>query len=217
MFGWRKKSEGFDWHAYVRTTIKIRREARRDRIDAARQAALDKAHAAGQAVAAGGKAAGKAALSGAQVGAERGAQGASWFATNLGRALVAAFGPLGSGLSDGVARMTRKLQKFDLAGPLALIGAIALASGLYRWRTFRLDAEAWVPLGLGLAMLLVAAPALLGRTGVALPAMTGRTWALGLGGAGARAALLIGGRMIADRPGGFGGSDIYVSTWTNRA
>ncbi len=30
---WRKKSKGFDWHKHVRTTIKIRREARRQKID----------------------------------------------------------------------------------------------------------------------------------------------------------------------------------------
>jgi endonuclease YncB( thermonuclease family) len=176
VFGWRKKQEAFDWHAYVRTTIKLRREARRDRIDAARQAALDKAHAAGQAVAAGSKAAGMAAVAGAQAGAEHGAKGASWFATNLGRALTAAFGPLLSGLRSVSGGMFDKLKGFDLAGPLALVALIALTSGAYRVYAQRLDAEAMVALGLGALMLLISAPALLTRFGVAAP----RTWAIGL-------------------------------------
>ena len=198
MFGWRKKSEGFDWHAYVRTTIKLRREARRDRIDVARQAALDKAHGAGQAVAAGSKAASKAALAGAQVGAEHGAKGAAWFASNLGRAFAAAFGPLGAGIRDSAGRALPRLAGFDLAGPLALVGTVAAASGTYRWSTVRLDAEALVPLGIGAMLLLAAAPALLTRGGIALPRLGAKAWLAGLGGAAALAALFVGGRMLVD-------------------
>ena len=29
MFAWRKKPEGFEWHEYIRTTILVRRKARR--------------------------------------------------------------------------------------------------------------------------------------------------------------------------------------------
>ncbi len=176
MFGWRKKPEAFDWHGYVRTTIKVRREARRDRIDAARQAALDKAHSAGQAVAAGSKAAGMAAVAGAQAGAEHGVKGASWFAANFGRAFNVAFGPLVTGVRGLSAPLFDRLKTFDLAGPLALVGVIAVSSGAYRVYAQRLDAEAWVALGLGLLLLLAAAPALLTRFGVAEP----RTWAAGL-------------------------------------
>ncbi len=176
MFGWRKKPEAFDWHAYVRTTIKLRREARRDRIDAARQAALDKAHAAGQAVAAGSKVAGQAAIAGAQAGAEQGAKGVSWFAINLGRAFSAAFGPLFTGVRGASAPMFEWLKTFDLAGPLALVGAIAFSSGAYRAYVQKFDAEALVALGLGAVMLLAAAPAVLTRSGVTAP----RTWMLGL-------------------------------------
>lgn len=212
MFGWRKKSENFDWHSYVRTTIKLRREARRDRIDVARQAALDKAHAAGQAVAAGGKAAGKAAIVGAQVGAEQGAKGASWFAANLGRAFSAAFGPLGTGMRDAAARIFPRLAAFDLAGPLALIGVIALASGGYRWATVRLDAEAAVPLALGVVMLLLASPALLTRGGVAVPRISSKTWLLGLGGAAATAALIVGGQMLVAPGRGIGFGSFGTAT-----
>jgi endonuclease YncB( thermonuclease family) len=169
MFAWRKKPEGFDWHTYVRTTIKLRREARKDRIDAARQAALDQAHAAGKAVAAGGKAAGKKALKGAQVGAVQGAQGVSWLGQSAWRAVVIAFAPLFSGIATQVTRMTKALGGFNLAGPLALIGTIALISGGYRWHSVRLDAEAMIPLAFGAALVLAALPALLGQVGYRLP------------------------------------------------
>ena len=44
---WRNKAEGFDWHAYVRTTIHLRREQRRARLDQIGRAAAGQAKAAG--------------------------------------------------------------------------------------------------------------------------------------------------------------------------
>jgi len=64
MFGWRKKPEDFEWHRYIRTTIKVRRENRRRRIEDAKYAAAEQVHAAGAALAAGSKAAGAAAMDG---------------------------------------------------------------------------------------------------------------------------------------------------------
>jgi len=46
---WRKKAEGFDWHNYVRTTIKLRREQRRAKIEEIGRVAVDQAKAAGDA------------------------------------------------------------------------------------------------------------------------------------------------------------------------
>jgi hypothetical protein len=51
MFGRRKTSDGFEWHKYVRTTIKLRREERRQRIQEARRAAVHQAGAASVALA----------------------------------------------------------------------------------------------------------------------------------------------------------------------
>ena len=42
MFGWRRRSEGFEWREYVRTTVLVRRADRQRRIDDARLAALAK-------------------------------------------------------------------------------------------------------------------------------------------------------------------------------
>ncbi len=43
MFGWRRRSEGFEWHEYVRTTILVRRADRQRKVDDVRMAALAKA------------------------------------------------------------------------------------------------------------------------------------------------------------------------------
>ena len=48
MFGWRRKSDGFEWQKYVRTTIKLRREDRAKKIDEIKQAAASGAMAAGR-------------------------------------------------------------------------------------------------------------------------------------------------------------------------
>src|SRR6476661_4564427 len=68
MFGRRKSNDGFEWHKYVRTTIKLKREQRRQRIVDARRAAVHQAGEAGVALAAGSRAAGAAAVDGARAG-----------------------------------------------------------------------------------------------------------------------------------------------------
>ena len=49
MFGWRRKGDGFEWHKYVRTTIKLRREDRRRKLDEIKVAAAANAAHAGRA------------------------------------------------------------------------------------------------------------------------------------------------------------------------
>src|SRR5262245_10166221 len=49
MMFWRKQSDGFEWHKYVRTTIKLRRDDRRRRIDEVKHAAVDGLRDAGRA------------------------------------------------------------------------------------------------------------------------------------------------------------------------
>ena len=68
MFGKRKGGEGFEWHRYVRTVVRERREARKDKVREARRAAGEHVGAAGEALAAGSKAAGVAAVHGARAG-----------------------------------------------------------------------------------------------------------------------------------------------------
>lgn len=49
MFGWGRKKDGFEWHKYVRTTIKLRREDRRARILDVKEVAADGLKYAGRA------------------------------------------------------------------------------------------------------------------------------------------------------------------------
>jgi hypothetical protein len=61
MFAWRKKTEGFEWHQYIRTAVRHRRQQRHERMVEARRAAGQQVQAAGVALVAGSKAAGVAA------------------------------------------------------------------------------------------------------------------------------------------------------------
>ena len=54
MIRWRRKSDGFEWHKHIRTTVRIRRDKRRQRIDDARHLAVEGVKEAGRAGAAAG-------------------------------------------------------------------------------------------------------------------------------------------------------------------
>jgi endonuclease YncB( thermonuclease family) len=176
MFGWRKKPEEFEWHRYIRTTIKVRRENRRRRIEDAKHAAAKQMNAAGAALAAGSKAAGAAAMDGARVGL--GAAGMA--AQSAGNSLLAGGGllleKLGAGLVALMQRLgvalrplTVVLERPNVGGPLALIGAIALGSGIGRLRSMGVDGETLIALAIGFVMLAAALPMLARMTGISMP------------------------------------------------
>ncbi len=135
MFGWRKKSEGFEWQEYVRTTILVRRADRQKRLDDARLAAL----AAVKDTADRGIEAGKE-----QVQAVR--QGAADIARNAGRAAGnAAIGGAyaAAGLAKGIGAVARdaakKVPVVKISVPPGLksssaIAAMYLADVPRRWR-----------------------------------------------------------------------------------
>jgi endonuclease YncB( thermonuclease family) len=56
MFGWRRRSEGFEWREYVRTTVLVRRADRQRRLEDARVAAVEKVKNAADAGAEAGRA-----------------------------------------------------------------------------------------------------------------------------------------------------------------
>lgn len=70
MFGWRRRSEGFEWKEYVRTTVLIRRADRHRRLEDARVAAIEKVKSA------------------ADAGVDAGRAGASAVKSGLGRLLT---------------------------------------------------------------------------------------------------------------------------------
>ncbi len=176
MFGWRKKPEDFEWHRYIRTTIKVRRENRRRRIDDAKHAAAEQMNAAGAALAAGSKAAGAAAVDGARVGLGVAGMAAQSAGSSLlaGGALLlqkvwAAIQVLIEKLGVALRPLTVVLERPNIGGPLALVGAIALGSGIGRFRSMGADGETLFAVGIGLALLAATWPMLSNMTGISVP------------------------------------------------
>lgn len=142
MLAWRKKPEGFEWHKYIRTTIKVRREARRQRVEDARRAAGQHMNAAGAALVAGSRAAGSAAKDGAIAGAGALALGVQGFWV----VLVHTMGVLTRGIIGLVSRP-------HVGGPLGIIGALAVGAAIGRQRVLGFDAEATLTLAFGLVLM----------------------------------------------------------------
>ncbi len=140
---WRKKPDrGFEWHKYIRTTIKLRRDARRQRIVDARRAAGQQMQAAGVALAAGSRAAGGAARHGARAGL-----GA------LGLALQAAWSFLVHVLRSLVRFVVGAVSRPYIGIPVALAGAVAVGAGIGRWRILGFDREATATLVVGFVLM----------------------------------------------------------------
>jgi endonuclease YncB( thermonuclease family) len=121
---WKKRDDGFEWHQYVRTTIKLRREARRDR-----------AQQFGEQVAGGAKAAGVAADVIAKGSAHKLRNAIQIGGTGL-RSLMAR---LSLHAAAGFARLRGLgapaldvLGRSSVSGPLFLAGSIALVAGALR-------------------------------------------------------------------------------------
>ena len=157
MLFWKKRDEGFERHKYVRTTIKLRREARRQ-----------KAHQVGQQVAGGVKAAGAAADELARKGAARvgeGAKAASAAADEMARRGAARLGE--GAKAAGVAADVLARRGAAQVG----IGARAFAGNIGR---MAVSGGAMAGLGLGafarwLGPKLAPAADLIGRPGVGGP------------------------------------------------
>jgi endonuclease YncB( thermonuclease family) len=178
MIAWRKKPEGFEWHRYIRTAVKVRRENRRRRIDDARQAAAQQLGAAGAALAAGSKAAGAAARDGARAGlgvAGQAAQGAGNAAAAWARRMLRWLGAAAlvvmQKLAVALRPLTEMLGRTNIGGPLALAGAIALGSGIGRYRSMGADGETLIALGIGLILFIAALPMLSRLTGIGVPSL----------------------------------------------
>jgi endonuclease YncB( thermonuclease family) len=176
MLGRRKSEDGFEWHKYVRTAVKLRREERRRRILEARRAAVQQAGAAGVALAAGSKAAGAAAFDGARAGL--GVAGlivqAAWnilatLAAIAWHYLAAAAAAAQRQLAVLLRPLMEALARPKIGGPAAIIGAIALALGIGRSSGAGLDREASIALAIGVVLVIAALPLLLKLSGIRLP------------------------------------------------
>jgi endonuclease YncB( thermonuclease family) len=129
MFGWRKKQDGFEWHKYVRTTIKVRREARRDKVDRMKQSAAEGVKAAGKAAGEGAKAAGEAAGAFAREGAHQAAYGARAAASAAGSMAKQGAQKFGAGARAGASAMAATILA---VGSFCRQAAAATGRGLSR-------------------------------------------------------------------------------------
>jgi endonuclease YncB( thermonuclease family) len=189
MFTWRKKPDGFEWHEYIRTTILVRRKARRQKVVDARLAAGQQMQAAGVALAAGSRAAGGAAWQGALAGTGALAlvlQAALAFLAHLIRTIMRP-------IADLVARPY-------IGGPLGLVGAGALGAGIGRTRVAGLDEEGAITLAVGAVLLASLLPMLAHAIAWRPPRMP-RALRTALAAAVALAALIGGATWIANGPG----------------
>ena len=165
--GWRRRDEPFEWRQYVRTTIKLRREARRDKAERVKQHAVEGAKAAG--VAAGGA---------ARHGARHLGAGSRLAASGLGRGLGAMFGFLAMtlrGLWRGIVQLLEPLlavlARPNIGKPLAIGGATLLVLGAGRAYLLKgLDAQVSMAVNVGgIALMLALLPRLLLGRGAGLP------------------------------------------------
>lgn len=153
MFRRKKRDEGFEWHQYVRTTIKLRREARRE-----------KAQKLGEQVAGGARAAGAAADELAKSSARRLGDAARAAVTRLGQSSAAALGLAGLGLGSLASVCQRAatptldlLGRPGVGGPLTFVGLIAAVAGAAKalMGTRGFDFEAAAAIGIGFVLLLL--------------------------------------------------------------
>ena len=169
MFAWRKKTEGFEWHEYIRTAVRQRRQQRHDRMVEARRAAGQQVQAAGVALVAGSRAAGVAAKEGAK--ASFGAAGL--FAGGLFSVLVALSRLAGRAIQIAARPLIAALARPAIGAPVAFAGGLILGAGLGRARVIGLDGEVYLTLLIAGLLLVASLPLLSALTGLRLPRLAG--------------------------------------------
>ncbi len=169
MFAWRKKTEGFEWHQYIRTAVRHRRQQRHDRMVQARRAAGQQVQAAGVALVAGSRAAGSAAKEGAK--ASLGAAGL--LAGGLSSMLVALCQIAGRSIQSAARPVIAMLALPIIGGPVAFVGGLVLGAAIGRGRVIGLDGEVYLTLLIAFVLLTCALPMLSALTGLRLPRLGG--------------------------------------------
>lgn len=173
MLWWRKRNEGFEWRDYVRTTILVRREQRRQRLKGAQEAAVHHVKEAGrrgvEAGVAGARVAGHGAWSSVRSGTialgHGAVRGATWLAATLGSGAVAllsggaravsALGDFARGPLGRLEPLLSALRGTRLGLGLMIAAALAGAGALYRWFNFGLDGDVMFVAALALFMALL--------------------------------------------------------------
>ena len=155
MLGWGKKNQGFEWHKYVRTTIKVRRDQRREQAHAAKDSVLAQGKAAGVAVAS--LSASAAGL--VWAGLRSGLAGLWLGLTGSLRAGAAGVGQL---LGRGGAALQPRLARLDgtgFTGLVALAGLVAAGLAGVRLQAQGADPATLAALAGGVGLFMLAAGA----------------------------------------------------------
>lgn len=170
MFGWGRKTDGFEWHKYVRTTIRLKREDRRIRVEGVKLAALEGLKDAGRAGASAGVS-GLAAL-------WSGFWGAIVWAFNkvtaggkaMARTMAKAAAPAGRSLLEKIGPIGKRLADTGLVALLIASGVAALHAALIRSRGTGLHDDAILPALVAILALAAGfAPLITGHLGLKLP------------------------------------------------
>lgn len=170
MLWWRKRNEGFEWRDYVRTTILVRREQRRQRLKEVQEAAVHHVKAAGrrgvEASVSGAKIAGRGAWSHAKAGTIAFGRGAARGVVWLGAALAAAIGgafSVATGITGRVgAPLAERLEPvFAVARgraglALMIVAALAGLGAAFRAWSLGVDGDVYAAAAVALLCLLLA-------------------------------------------------------------
>jgi len=182
---WRRKTEGFEWHKYVRTTIALRREHRREKAEELKRSAADGAARAAESAARMARQGANAAGEGARRASISTGRGLRSFIAAAGRGLQTALIATGRGLGIAAAATASGVRRAVSAGGhgLSVGGRAGWAGAGVAGRGFVAGTVAtltWIGAGLGVAgrkagggMAEAGRPLvdLLGRPGVSGPLM----------------------------------------------
>lgn len=189
---WRRKSEGFEWHKYVKTTIAIRREQRRERAEEIKRSAQDGAIRAAEEAARLGRKGAQAAGDGARRASAASKRGVRMGLVASGHGIKRALAALAAGSRQFLVASGRGIRRVSAASAQGIRRAsVASASGIRRASSAsgqRLRVGSVVA-GSGLR----AAGGWLGRVGIGSAAWTGGNLA-------ALSRIAGGGLAVASRP-----------------
>jgi endonuclease YncB( thermonuclease family) len=171
MFRFWKRDDGFEWHKYVRTTIKLRRQDRRAKVLEGRDVAVERLKQAGRA----GAAAATRSISSLGQSLRRIMQATFSALLSLpavaGRAVSGVLRPIGRALAPMLAPVLRPFCRPGIPLLLAIIGVLAGISAVSRFQTGRLETDVLIAGAVALAAFtLVLAPVMTGQHRPRLPA-----------------------------------------------
>ena len=160
MFGWRRRNDGFEWHKYVRTTIKLRREDRKKRIEDIKEAAAAGVVDAGKASASAGRSMLQTLWSWLVTGVRAAGAGLAKAPAAVGRLLIGTghvLRPVGNGMAKIAPNIEPLVNRPGIPALLFLFAVASTASGVARLVTTGLDIGAAVLLLVGVLLAVCAA------------------------------------------------------------